>query len=184
MSDKKDILAHLEKFKNKVVSEAKSNVSTHNDTGKLANSIKGNVKVSKNSIEIVFSMNAYGFFRDKGVQGTNSGTSLEGYKFGTNSSLVGKEKGGMSGIMSRWAKRKGLQWRDKETGRFMSHKSMGYLIAKSIYSKGIRPSLFFTTPFEKYYKKLPDELVTKYGLEVDKLLKKVLDDNIKDIKDN
>ena len=42
--------------------------------------------------------------------------------------------------------------------------------------------MFFTKPFEKHYKKLPPELLTKYGLKIDKLLKKVIDDNLKDIK--
>ena len=49
----------------------------------------------------------------------------------------------MSGIMSKWIKKKGFQWKDKETGRFMSHKSMGYIIARSIYSKGIHGISFF-----------------------------------------
>ena len=88
----------------------------------------------------------------------------------------------MSGIMAKWAKRKGIQWKDKKTGRFMSHKSMGYLIARSIYSKGIKPSLFFTKPFEKYYNKLPDELMEMFAFDMEKLFNQITEENFKKLK--
>ena len=85
----------------------------------------------------------------------------------------------MSGIMAKWARKKGFQWRDKETGKFMSHKSMGYLIARSVYNKGLKPSLFFTKPFEKEFKKLPDVLADAYGLDVEKFVDDVIKENFK-----
>jgi len=39
--------------------------------------------------------------------------------------------------------------------------------------------LFFTKPFEKYYKRLPDELVEKYGLDMEKLFTQITDENFK-----
>ena len=176
MSDKKDILAHLEKFKNKVVSEAKNNIAKQNSTGNLQNSIKGRVKVSKNSVEIVFSMNAYGFFQDKGVQGVKGGKSLENYKY-TN-------KKPPASAFSQWVIKKFPEQTRNAKGQFVSRKGLQFALANHVYNYGIKPTMFFTKPFDKYYKKLPDELVAKYGLKVDELLKKVLDDNIKDIKDN
>ena len=185
MSEFKNIQALLNDFRDKVVSEAKRGAPR--ETGKLADSIRGYTKESKNSIQISFEMDEYGFYRDQGVQGDKSsnkgnGQSKSPYKFGTNSSLIGKAKGGMSGVMAKWAKRKGIQWKDKKTGRFMSHKSMGYLIARSIYSKGIKPSLFFTKPFEKYFKRLPEELVEKYGLDVENLFNTITSENFKRLK--
>jgi hypothetical protein len=47
----------------------------------------------------------------------------------------------------------------------MSYQSTAWLITRSIYSKGIKPSLFFTKPFEAAYKNLPNVLIEKYGLE-------------------
>ena len=176
MSDKKDILAHLEKFKNKVVSEAKNNIAKQNSTGNLQKSIRGDVKVSKNSLEIVFKMNSYGFFQDKGVKGVKGGESLEDYQY-TN-------KKPPASAFSQWAIKKFPEQTRNAKGQFVSRKSLQFALANHIYNYGIKPTMFFTKPFEKYYKKLPDELVTKYGLKVDELLKKVLDDNIKDIKDN
>ena len=185
MSEFKNIQELLNDFRDKVVAEAKSNAPR--ETGALANSIRSYVKESKNSIQISFEMDEYGFYRDRGVRGDKSSNkgnrqSESPYRFGTNSSLIGKAKGGMSGIMAKWAKRKGIQWKDRKTGRFMSHKSMGYLIARSIYSKGIRPSLFFTKPFEKYYNKLPDELMEMFAFDLDKLWTQITDENFKRLK--
>jgi len=181
MADFKNIQELLDDFKDNVVREARKNVKSK---GALKNSIKGFVKESPNSIQISFEMESYGPFVDQGVKGNKSSNkgnrqSESPYKFGTNSSLIGKAKGGMSGIMTKWVKQKGFQWKDKKTGRFMSYKSMGYIIARSIYSKGLKPSLFFTKPFEKYFKKLPDELVEKYGLEIEKLIDQITKSNFK-----
>ena len=184
MAEFKNIQEILDKFKDSVIKEAKSNLSASGSTGKLKDSVKGYVKESKNSIQISFEMEDYGAFYDKGVKGKNSSSKGNGqnkspYQFGTNSSLIGKAKGGMSGIMAKWAKQKGIQWKDKETGKFMSHKSMGYIIARSIYSKGLKPSLFFTKPFEKYFKRLPNELVEKFGLDIEKLFTQITKENFK-----
>ena len=81
------------------------------------------------------------------------------YRFGTGSSKVGKAKGGMSGIMAKWVKKKGFQWKDKKTGRFMSHKSMGYLIARSIYRDGIQGISFFQKPLMLGLKQFGENLL-------------------------
>ena len=52
----------------------------------------------------------------------------------------------------------------------MSYKSMSYIISKSIFEKGIKPSLFFTKPFEKAFERLPNELIEAYGLDVEDFL--------------
>ena len=171
----------LDDFKDNVIREAKSNLKTK---GNLNSSLKGYVKESKNSIQISFEMESYGAFVDQGVKGNKSSNkgnnqSKSPFKFGTNSSLIGKAKGGMSGIMTKWVKQKGFQWKDKKTGRFMSYKSMGYIIARSIYSKGLKPSLFFTKPFEKYYDKLPDELMEMFGFDMQQLFDQITKSNFK-----
>lgn len=72
--------------------------------------------------------------------------------------------------MTEYAKRKGFQWKDKKTGKFMSHQSMGYIMARSKYNKGVAPTMFFTKPFEAAFRRLPDELIEKFGLDIDNLL--------------
>ena len=92
----------LDDFKDNVIREAKSNLKTK---GNLNSSLKGYVKESKNSIQISFEMESYGAFVDQGVKGNKSSNkgnkqSESPFKFGTNSSLIGKAKGGMPGIVT------------------------------------------------------------------------------------
>jgi len=47
---------------------------------------------------------------------------------------------------------------------------MQFLIARAIYNKGIKPSLFLTKPFQKYFTMLPDNIAAAYGLQVDEFL--------------
>jgi hypothetical protein len=56
----------------------------------------------------------------------------------------------------------------------MSRKSLQFAIAKSIYKKGFKPSLFFTKPFENEYKKLSNDLIEAYGLDMSEFLQYTL----------
>jgi len=146
---------YLNSFGKQVVNRAKGNIQRKKGGGTaLENSIKFKVNVDKDGLFMVnFFMNSYGSYVDKGVSGTKKKRSYKDYKgktittpfkFGTRSSKAGK--GGMSGIMTKWVKKKKFQWKDKKTGRFMSYKSMGYIIARSIYSKGLEGISFFQKP--------------------------------------
>ena len=53
---------------------------------------------------------------------------------------------------------------------FLSREGIKFALAKSIALQGIKPSLFFTKPFEKAFERLPDELVEAYGLDVEQFL--------------
>ena len=166
----------LDEFKNKIIAEAKKGLPR--DTGKLADSIKGYVKESKNSIQVSFEMEEYGFYQDRGVKGVSSGTSLDNYQFGSGKG----KKGGLTKGINQWVKRKGIQFKDKKTGRFLSHEQTSRTIIRSIWQKGIKPSLFFTKPFEKYFKRLPNELVEKYGVDMENLFNTITSENFKRLK--
>ena len=58
--------------------------------------------------------------------------------------------------------------KDKK-GKFMSYDSTAWIITKSIYAKGLRPTLFFTKPFEQAYKRLPQELVNDLKIDLEKI---------------
>lgn len=160
-----NVQKELDKFKNYVVQQSKSNLTKqkHNLTKNLYNTIKGEVKVMPNSFYMSFDLGKYGSFLDQGVQGKNSSSKAPNspFKFGRG---TGK-KGGLTEAIDKWVKLRRIQFRDKDSGRFMSYNSTAFLITRSIYSKGIKPSLFFTKPFYKYFDKLPEQLVEKYGLD-------------------
>ena len=166
----------LDDFRDKVIKEAKQGLPR--DTGTLANSLKSYVKESPNSVQITFQMKGYGWFQDRGVKGVKSGKSLSGYRFGTGSG----ESGGLTKGINKWVQRKKFQFRDKETGRFLSYEQTARTIIRSIWNKGIKPSMFFTKPFEKYYKKLPKQVTEKYALDMVNLFNTITDENFKKLK--
>lgn len=152
----------LNAFKKFVIQQSRSRLTKgrKNVNKKLYNSIDGDVKVSANSISLSFYMEDYGIFQDKGVSGTKK-------KYNTPFSYTSKRPPRKT--LEEWISKRRFQFRDKK-GKFMSYKSMSFLIQRSIFEKGIKPSLFFTKPFEQGFKKLPDELIEAYGLDVEELL--------------
>ena len=167
-------LKALQQFRDLVVAEAKAELQRlgKNASGKLSNSIKGEVKEMPNSIGIYFEMSPYGNFQDKGVSGTER-------KFDTPYSY--KTKMPPPSAFDKWIVKKGIAPRSA-TGKFQSRKGMQFAIARTIFKYGIKPSLFFTRPFEAAYKTLPDTLIDKYGLDAEQLLNEILDQNLKNIK--
>jgi len=154
----------LEYFRKYVSSQSRRNLTRlkKNDTKGLYKRLDGVLKVSPNSFQLSWDL-GYGNFQDKGVSGTEK-------KYDTPYSYKSK----MPPIkpLSDWAKRKGIRLRD-EQGKFQkgNYKTIGFLIARSIFRKGIKPSLFFTKPFEQGFKNLPDQVIEAYGLDVEEFLK-------------
>ena len=154
----------LNKFAKAVVLQSKRNLKSDSA---LAKSIKEKIKVSKNSIEIDFLMKEYGLYQDKGVKGAiNPYKGKDGakpyekgkkYRFGTK---TGK-KGGLTKGILKWVKARRFQFREKK-----QNENTAFLITRSIWSKGIKPSLFFTKPFEKEFKKLPKQIAKDFALDV------------------
>ena len=158
--EKSELQAELDKFKNYVISQAKSNLTRQhkNSSKSLYNSIDGRVKANANSFEMEFVMEEYGIYQDKGVSGKHK-------KYNTDFKYTTKMP--PSKVFDKWIVRKGLAPRKK--GKFASRKSLSFAIARSVYNNGIKPSLFFTKPFDKAYKKLPNDLVEAFGLDAIKL---------------
>tara|TARA_R100001463_G_scaffold22722_5_gene54539 strand:- start:273 stop:818 length:546 start_codon:yes stop_codon:yes gene_type:complete len=153
----------LNKFGKYVIQQVRSNLTknknkkkkTSNYTNELYNSLEYKPFVAGNKIGLKFYMDEYGKFQDQGVKGVKGGTSLSGYSYKKSSNLVGVEY--HTGTLAKWAKFKRYQARDKK-GRFVDYKSTGFALANIIKNYGIKPSLFFTKPFEKAFENLPKDL--------------------------
>jgi hypothetical protein len=158
----------LEAFKDFVIQQARTRLTKNkkNVSKELYNSLKGNVKEMPNSIAVDFEMEDYGIFQDKGVSGTEKKYNTP-YSYKSSSKLIGLEY--HTGTFAKWAKSKGYQPRLKN-GQYGSYKQMGYMMAINKKKYGIKPSLFFTKPFEQGFKKLPDELINSFGLDVEDFL--------------
>jgi hypothetical protein len=161
--DNQQTYKYLNDFAKYVIQQSRSNLTKggKNVDKKLYNSLDKEIQVGANSFRIAFLMENYGNFQDKGVSGTQK-------KYNTPFSY--KTKRPPIKPITDWVTKKRFQFRNRETGKFMSYKSTAYLIAGGILKNGIKPSLFFTKPFEAAFKNLPDELVEAYGLDVEQFL--------------
>jgi hypothetical protein len=165
----------LNKFAKYVIQQSKSNLTKgkKNVSKELYNSLDYDLDLNFDGSGFIlqFLMEEYGQYQDKGVSGTKKKYKTP-FKY--------KSKGGKRGLkgmppvaaLDKWAVRKsGLKKavRDKQ-GRFIPRKSLVFLIGRKIFLEGIKPSLFFTKPFEKAYKNLPKELVTAFVNDYEKIL--------------
>ena len=167
MLKKEETQKQLDDFRKYVIQQARTNLTKtkKNSSKKLYNSINGVSKVNPNSISLYFEMFDYGVFQDKGVSGVKK-------KY--NTPYTYKTKMPPTKALDKWIVRKGIAPRD-ENGKLMNRQSLKFAIARNIFINGIKPSLFFTKPFEKAYKQLPDELIKAYGLDITKIFIDTID---------
>ena len=176
----------IEKFRNVVIQQARSNLSKSqkNDSKALYNSLKGEIVTEKNFTIVGFSMLDYGMYQDQGVKGVDPSKVSKGSKIrgqqAPNSPFSFKTKKPPAGKLADYARRKNIRLRDAK-GKFKkgSYKTIGIIIARNIFYRGIKPSLFFTKPFESAYKKYIDtDLLKAFGQDVETLI----DYSLRDIK--
>jgi len=167
----KNVQQELNRFAKYVIQQSRTNLtkSKKNSSKELYNSLDYDLNVSPNSFSMSFLMEDYGIFQDKGVKGKTSSNKAPNspFKFGSGRG----KKGGLTEGIDKWVRRKRFQFRDRKSGRFMSYESTAFLITRSIYNKGVKPSLFFTKPFEKAFKNLDKDIIEAYKLDVEELLK-------------
>jgi len=144
----------LDKYAKYVIQQSRSNLTKkkNNASKALYNSLAYTIKGDK----VSFLSEDYGQFIDKGVKGAKSTypeSSASPFKYTT--------KQPPSSAFDKWSIKKGIAPRDKQ-GRFVSRQSLNFLIARSIYKKGIKATLFFTKPFERGLDLYGDEIVAGY----------------------
>lgn len=169
----------LKRFRDYVIQQSRSNLSKSNKnvSKELYNSLKGEIVTEDNYSIVGFKMADYGSYQDKGVRGASSSAKAPNspFRFGSGKG----KKGGLTKSILEWVRVKRFQFRDKKNGKFMSYQQTGYLISRSIFHKGIKPSMFFTKPFEAGYKKYIDtDLFKAFGQDIETMV----DYNLKDIK--
>ena len=166
MLDKENVYQVLDKFRKRVIAEARKNLTRMNKNASkdLHSSLDSELNVSKQSFSLQFFMMEYGEYLDKGVSGKKK-------KYNTPYSYTNKMP--PSKVFEKWVKQKGIQGRDKK-GRFIKRKSLTYLIARSVFNNGIKPSMFFTKPFEREFDKLDNDLIEAFGLDIDEFLEQTL----------
>lgn len=156
----------LEAFLKYTVSQAKANLTRRkkNSTRALYDSLDYEYNVSKNSFSASITALDYGEFQDLGVSGKKK-------KYNTPYSY--KDKMPPASAFDKWIVRKGIAPRN-EQGQFQTRKGIAFAIARSVFINGIKPSRFLSDPFEKGFKRLPDEIIEAFGLDVETFLKQII----------
>ena len=151
---------YLNSFGKQVVNRAKGNLQKAKGGGtNLEKSLSFKVVTSAEGFSVQFYMDSYGTFVDKGVSGTKVKRSFKDYKGRTISSPYKyTTKQPPSRVLDKWIVKKGIAPRD-EKGRFMSRKSISFLIARSIKRKGIQGISFFQKPLMLGLKQFGKEML-------------------------
>jgi len=157
LKETKDVLNNFAKY---VIQQSRSNLTKGNKnvTKKLYNSLDYNLLFDNSGFILQFVMEEYGAYQDLGVSGTKK-------KYDTPFKYTNKRP--PSSAFDKWNVRKGIAPRG-QGGKFAKRKGLNYVIAKSIFEKGIKPSLFFTKPFEKRFETLPPELIASFVNDFEK----------------
>ena len=144
----------LEKYAKYVIQQSRANLTRKGQkaSGKLYQSLGYKIQGSK----VKFESEEYGVYQDQGVRGAKST-----YSESSKSPFRYTSKMPPSSVFDKWTIKKGIAPRD-EQGRFINRKSLNYLIARGIYKKGIRATMFFTKPFESGLDLYGDEIVAGY----------------------
>ena len=90
----------------------------------------------------------YWEFVDKGVQGASKNIfarqSESPFKFGS-----GKGPRGLRGAIDKWVIQKGLEGTRDAQGRFVSRKSLVFLITRAIWNRGLKPTFFISDTLKR-----------------------------------
>jgi len=171
----KNLTAAVNKYAKYVIQQSKTNLTKKdNKGGKLYESLSYKIEETSEDLLIEFMMEQYGVYQDKGVKGTDSN-----YIENKNSPFSYKSKGGKQGLkgmpppkaFDKWTIKKGLAPRDKK-GRFLPRKTLDFIIARSIFKKGIRATGFFSKPLNAGIKKYQQEFNQALGKDFDENQKK------------
>lgn len=168
----------LDSFAFDVIEGSKRNLKRKdkNTSKKLSNSLDYRLKITskKDKYTLSFLMEDYGEFIDKGVKGVG-GTKADGTKWkkkrvSRKSPFKYRSKRPPASVFSGWSVRRRIAPRDAQ-GKFTSRKGLQFAIAESVYRTGLETTNFFTQPFEKEFKNLPDEIAEAFGDDIEKTLK-------------
>ena len=160
-----------------VVSKAKANLAKSNSSGALADSLDYKIDNSDpDNPTLNFYAEDYAKFVDLGVQGNDPQAMPQGslarfnkapnspYQFGTGSY---SGSGSLRGAIDKWVVQKGIPNVRDEKGKFIKRKSLVFLISRSIWNTGIKPTYFFTDAKNQYSRGVQAKLAFAYAKDLD-----------------
>ena len=183
----------MQKFGGNVVKEGKGilkRFKPHSKiaSGKLYNDFDYLVTSEKDSVTLEFEFGGaedYWAFVDEGVRGTpqarpknkdgkpyprKKGKRAAKSPFSFNAKMPPRR------FIDKWAVKKGLKGIRDKSGKFISRKSLVYLIQRSIFYNGLQRTQFFTRPFTQQLNKQTDKIVEAFADDLELALEQKLKD--------
>ena len=166
------IEAYLKSYGKYIVRQARGILSKRrkNVTGKLSKSLKYKIIKDKDGFDIKFLASKYAAFVNKGVSGTQGRRTYIDKDGKRKTSPFRFKKQPPSNAIEGWITRKGIQGRDIK-GRFITRKSLAFLIARSIKKKGVPAASFYTQPLSYSYNVFKKEMMKHFKEDVLKNIK-------------
>ena len=163
----------LSSFGSKLIEKARANLNKKDKRAKGTLFDQMSYDIEKTNTGVKFVMNFgsaedYWIFVDEGVQGAG-GFKGSGKKRGQGSPFKFTNKQPPLSAIIPWIKIKGIKGRDKK-GRFITDKSLGFLIARSIKQKGLERTRFISKPYDDMIDDLKQDLTTAMAEDMDNSL--------------
>ena len=168
-----NIERYLNSFGKYIVKQSRTNLTKgkKNVSKELYNSISFKVITDADGFSVQFYMADYGTFVDKGVSGNKQTRRYKDYTGKTvTSPYKYTTKQPPSKLLDKWVVKRGIAPRDKK-GRFVSRKSISFLIARSIKIKGIKSTSFFQRPMQLGLKNFSKDLLGNLKVDIMNSLK-------------
>jgi hypothetical protein len=133
------------------------------------------VTASDSSVTLEFEFGGaedYWAFVDEGVRGAG-GYKGSGKMRGQGSPFKFSTKMPPRKPLIDWIRNKPIKGRDKK-GRFITNKSLGFLIQRAIYQRGLTRTQFFSKPFTDELKKQIDKITEAFGDDLELSLETII----------
>ena len=174
----KNTIQALQKLGNNVVKEGKGILKKKKKTtsgNTLFNDFDYLVTNQRNSVTLEFEFGGaedYWQFVDEGVKGVG-GFKGSGRARGQGSDFKFSSKMPPRGVIDRWIVSKPLAEARDERGRFISRKSLAFLIQRSIFQRGLERTQFFSKPFTEQLNKQTDNITEAFANDLEIALEQI-----------
>ena len=177
----KNTIQAMQKMGGNVVTEGKAILKRKKKTtsgNKLYNEYDYLVTATKSSVTLEFEFGGaedYWAFVDEGVKGAGSFVG-SGKMRGQGSPFKFSTKMPPRGAIDRWIVGKPLRAARDKSGRFISRKSLAFLIQRSIFQRGLERTQFFSKPFTQQLEKQTENITKAFANDLELALDKTLKD--------
>ena len=176
----------LNAFARRVIRKARAN-----KLSAVGQSLEHELSSDEQGLFLDFKALPYAPFLDEGVRGadpsnispnariTGQQAPRSQYRFGSGN--FAGTFGEFRDNILQFVRKKRLRFRD-DKGKFKigNQKSLAYIIAGNIYNRGLRPTLFFTEPFDEELAAMPELLEIAIGRDIDDNMDEIFGDRIKE----